>query len=397
MVPAAMRPLLLLLMAAPAMAGPFILVSSTETSARNLKRTTSIVQNGANPLDRFVVEHVVKKDSRHRRGAIVLTPPLGSPASFYDQGDQPGGADFENSITAHLAQSNIDVYVYGPRASLLTPGACNTRDCSPMASWGMQARLDDLAYIQGLLRPDEKAVIGGLSLGGMTALAAVDQQPAFWAGLIDLDGILLVNDSALSMSYSLVCGGLHGQIAGGQWFNDTLNEGLQALLSLSVTDPGGLSPVPGFPPGTTNRQAYLIALTSPSDGPPGSIFPPGFTLTVGSVALNRLFFAAEDRVASAITAFSAYISNLEIADVTCALAGDPTFTSNLGQYKGPTLAFKQGAGFGSLIDANLAALGGPVTVADFPAFGHVDVVSSPRHKQLFEDRVLSWLGDAHVF
>lgn len=390
---------LLLLAAAPALANHFTVISTSETTSKNLRRVTSIVQNGSNPLDRFLVEHVVKKgsDNRHLRGAILLTPPLGSPASFYDAGDQPGGADFENSISAHLAKEQLDVYVYGPRASLLAPGACNTIDCSPMANWGMQARLDDLHYIQGLLGRDEKAVIAGLSLGGMTALAAVDEQPHSFTGMIDLDGILLTDDASLSMSYSLICGGVHAQIAAGQWFNDTLNEGLQALLQLSVADPNGLSPVPGFPPGTTNRQAYLFALTSPSAGPPASIFPAGFTLTVGSVAENRLFFASEDRVASSVTGFSPYISNLEIADVACSLAGDSTFTSNLSHYHGPTLAFRQGAGFGSLIDANLAALGGPVTVADFPSFGHVDLVSSPHHKQLFEERILSWLSEAHVF
>src|SRR5437763_8170427 len=114
-----MRVLFTLLLAVPALAAPFTVVSTSDTTVKNLKRTTSIVQNGANPLDRFVVEHVVKKggDNRHLRGAIVLTPPLGSPATFYDVGDQPGGADFENSITAHLAMAQLDVYIYGPRAS----------------------------------------------------------------------------------------------------------------------------------------------------------------------------------------------------------------------------------------------------------------------------------------
>src|SRR5262249_50151031 len=113
--------------------------------------------------------------------------------------------------------------------------------------------------------------------------------------------------------------------------------------------PNAPTPFPGFPPGTTNRQAYVLVLTSPSPGPPASPFNAGFRLVAGSVAENRFFFASEAILASTIDRFNHYVAVAELRDVVCSQAGDPTFTSNLSAFRGSVLAIEAGLGFGALL------------------------------------------------
>jgi pimeloyl-ACP methyl ester carboxylesterase len=380
--------------------GPFQIVSTSETRLGDFKYVEMVVQNGANPLNRFKVHRVVKRTvpDHALKQPLILMPSLANNFTAYTVGTAPGGDDFEHSTAAHLAKQNIDVWGYSSREALVAPGSClpsGPVDCSIMATWGIQAQLDDLEFIQQqvtAIHGDEKPAIGGLSLGAMTGQAAINQNPDAYAGLLLFDESLYVADPALRVNYQSVCDGLNDQMAAGDVYSEQFGAGTKALLQLSQIAPNVPTPFPGFPPGTTNRQAYVLVVTSPSLGPPASPFNAGFLLVAGSVSENRFFFASEDILASTISRFNHYVALAELRDVVCSQAGDPTFTSNLGAFDGAVLAIEAGLGFGALLEDVFALLPlADITLLQNPSFGHVDFQVNPDHETILDEPIIQWL------
>jgi pimeloyl-ACP methyl ester carboxylesterase len=325
-------------------------------------------------------------------------PSLANNFTEYTAGTAPGGGDFEHSTAAHLAEQNIDVWGYSSREALLAPGSCQPSgpvDCSVMETWGIQAQLDDLEFILQqvtAIHGDEKPAIGGLSLGATTGQAAINQDPEAYAGLLLFDESLYVADPALRANYQIVCDGLNAQIAAGGVYTEQFGAGTKALLQLAQIAPDAPTPFPGFPPGTTNREAYLLVLTSPSPGPPTSPFNPGFLLAAGSVAEDRFYFASEDILASTISRFNHYVAVPELRDVVCSQAGDLTFTGNLGAFDGAVLAIEAGLGFGALLQDVFALMPlADITQLQNPSFGHVDFQVNPDHETILDAPIIQWL------
>lgn len=382
--------------------GPFQVISTTQTQFGNLDYLEMVVQNGPNPLNRFKVHRLVKRDvpDHALKQPILLMPSLANTFASYLVGTAPGGADIENSTAGYLAGRNFDVWGYSSRETLIAPGSCDPPgpvDCSIMATWGIQAQLDDVEFIRPLIAAvhgDGKPVIGGLSLGALTGLAAVNQDPAEYAGLLLFEESLYVADPGLRANYQIVCNGLTAQIAGGTVFSEQFGAGTKAILQLSQIAPNAPTPFPGFPPGTTNRQAYLLVLTAPSPGPPASPFNAGFRLVAGSVAEDRVFFASEDILASTISRFNHYVALAELRDVVCSQAGDMTFTGNLGAFQGSVLAIQAGLGFGDLLQDVFPLMpNATITLLENPDFGHVDFQVNPDHKHLLDKPIAQWLKD----
>jgi len=380
--------------------GPFQVISTTETHFSNFTYVEMVVQNGANPMNQFKAHRVVKRnvpDSALKQ-PIILMPSLANNFAEYMVGTAPGGADFEHSTAANLAQQGIDVWGYSSREALIAPGSClpnGTVDCSVMATWGIQAQLDDIEFIRQqvtAVHGDEKPAIGGLSLGAMTGQAAINQNPEAYAGLLLFDESLYVTSAALRANYQIVCNGLTAQIAAGDVYTEQFGAGTKALLQLSQLAPNSPTPFPGFPPDTTNRQAYVLVLTAPSPGPPASPFNAGFRLAAGSVAEDRFFFASEDILASTISRFNHYVAVAELRDVVCSQAGDPTFTGNLGAFDGAVLAIEAGLGFGALLEDVFPLMPlADITLLQNPSFGHVDFQVNPDHDKILDQPVIQWL------
>lgn len=383
--------------------GPFLVISSTEAQFDNLTYTEMVVQNGPNPMNSFKVHRLVKSElpAHALKQPIILMPSLANTFAEYIVGTAPGGGDLEHSTAAYLARANLDVWGYSSRETLVAPGSCMPSgpvDCSIMATWGIQAQLDDLEFIRGLVAAvhgDRTPAVGGLSLGAMTGQAAINQDPQAYAGLLLFDESLYVASPALRAGYQIVCNGLTAQIAAGDVFSEQFGAGTKALLQLSQIAPNAPTPFPGFPPGTTNRQAYMLVLTAPSPGPPASPFNAGFRLAAGSVAENRFFFASEDILASTISRFNHYVALAELRDVVCSQAGDTTFTANLGAFQGVVLAIQAGLGFGALLQDVFPLMPlAQITLLENPDFGHVDFQVNPDHKHLLDKPIAQWLkGD----
>jgi hypothetical protein len=86
-----------------------------------------------------------------------------------------------------------------------------------------------------------------------------------------------------------------------------------------------------------------------------------------------------------------------VRDVDCSLAGDRTFTADLGDFEGPVFMVADGRGFGAMVDDTASLLErAEVTIHHHPDFGHQDVYFATDHRELLERPLLRWL-EAEAF
>ncbi|MGH9941986.1 MAG: alpha/beta hydrolase [Pyrinomonadaceae bacterium] len=384
-------------LAAPTQAQPtqtyHIVGASSSTVANNVTKTVTTVQVGSNPLNRFLMTRVRKDIPDHAlKGTVLLLPPLASGFQNYEVGD---GGDYKRSFAGFLTRRNYDVWGYSQRTQGLAAGSCESGvvDCSVMADWGLQTILDDVAFIRQQIEaahPGEKPVVGGLSLGSIASLATINAHPNEYAGAILIDGTIYDEDPFVRNINANFCSVFNDLLAGGAYYDGQGTPGAKLISHLAQMDPTGLSPIPGFPPGFTNHQAFVAALSSPQVSP---VTPrPGFYQLAGSIAEDRFFFANESLVHDNISGFVDYVANRTVRDINCGLAGEQTFTANLHNFTGPVLIFAAGNGFGSgMIDTANLMTSATVTLNFRGDYGHVDYVFSNDHLHELERPVLKWL------
>ena len=78
-------------------------------------------------------------------------------------------------------------------------------------------------------------------------------------------------------------------------FVDPSVQGFKTLFQLAEADPNGVSPIPVFPPGTTNLQALLFAFTLPDASNPLN-FTDDFVRLIGDPFTTTLTYSSIDRV-----------------------------------------------------------------------------------------------------
>jgi pimeloyl-ACP methyl ester carboxylesterase len=370
-----------------------IVGSQTSDVAADLQKTVTTVQAGTNPLDRFLISRVTKKgQGQTHRGSLLLLPPLGS--GFQNYESVSPGDDYGKSFAGFFARRGFDVWGYSQRVQGLTAGQCESGavDCSAMANWGMQTILDDVAFIRQQIdaaRPGEKPVVGGLSLGAIATVAAINQDPEAYAGAIVLEGTLYTANPATRAINAGFCSAFDGLLAAGVYYDGQQGPAFKLLSFLAATAPNDPSPIPGFE-GLTNHRAWVAFMTAPPVGP---ITPrPGYYFLKGSVAEDKLAYADEALVHANIAGFVDYTATRTIRDVSCSLAGERTFSDNLAGFDGPVLMVAGGHGFGpEMLETKELMTNAQVTVEYREDYGHVDHVFSKKHLQEVEHPVLAWL------
>jgi pimeloyl-ACP methyl ester carboxylesterase len=370
-------------------------IISTESSnvANNLTKTVTTVQVGSNPLNRFLMTRVRKNVPTHAlKGTILLLPPLGSGFQNYEVGD---GGNYDNSFAGFFAGRNYDVWGYSQRVQGLAAGSCesNAIDCSPMADWGMQTILDDVSFIRQQIEaahPGEKPVIGGLSLGSIASIATINAHPNDYAGAILIEGTLYDENATVRNINANFCAVFDNLLANGIFYDGQGLPGFKLINHLAAINPTGLTPIPGFPPGFTNHQAFVATMSAPPLSP--TTPRPGYNFLAGSVTEDRFFFANESLVHANIAMFVDYVANRTIRDVSCGLAGERTFSNNLHNFTGAVIIFAGGNGFGTgMIDTANLMTSAQVTLDFKEEYGHVDHVFSNNHLHEVEHPVLKWL------
>jgi hypothetical protein len=186
------------------------------------------------------------------------------------------------------------------------------------------------------------------------------------------------------------CSAFEGLLAAGVYYDGQQGPGFKLLSFLAETAPNDPTPLPGFPPGFTNHRAWVAAMSAPPVGP---VTPrPGYYFLKGSVADDKFAYVDEALIHANIAGFVDYMAVRTIRDVSCSLAGDRTFSNNLGSFQGPVLMIAGGHGFGpEMLDTKELLTNANVTVSYKEDYGHVDHVFSTRHLQKVEHPVLAWL------
>jgi pimeloyl-ACP methyl ester carboxylesterase len=374
--------------------GDHQIVATQQVRIGGFVRTDWTVQVGANPLNRFGMHRLVKGSGERRsRAALLLLPPLGNGFSFFEV-DENGR--YDHSLAAFFAARDFEVWGYSPRTSGLIAGVCESGalDCSAMAHWGIQAVVDDADFLRQFMAQgrDEEipVVVGGYSLGGMTTIATMNAHPGDYAGAMVLEGALYAADPAVVALNAGFCSGLEAQLAAGQIFDDTTLPGIRGIVGLAKTNPNGPTPLPGFPPGTTNHQVMVFLLAVPQVGP---LWPThDFIRCAGSVPEDRFFFSTDARVIAHSLLFNDYVDNVSIRDVSCSLAGERTFTGNLAAWKAPVYLLAGGRAFLAQQNDLATILGSTDVTRNFIVpFGHADHWFSADHREILEEDILRWL------
>jgi pimeloyl-ACP methyl ester carboxylesterase len=358
----------------------------------SLVRTELTVQAGAGVLDRYKIVRLTKDvPAAQLRGAILFLPPLGTTFSFYEQRDPDGAPG--SSIAEYFALRNYAVFGVSPRFEGIPGSACETgvTDCSVMAGWNLQSMVDDTAFARQQIEtflPGGKVLMGGASLGSILAIAVANGAPADYDGLILWEGMLFSRNAQVLAMNQAYCAGLEARLAAGQVFDGVTGGVFKLVSQLSDTTPGGLTPIPLFPPSLTNHQVFVGGLSTPTPGPI-SMPVPNYVQMNGSAAEDRLFNASEARAYDDIRRFNNYIPNVLVRDVSCSLAGVETrYTNHLGSFHAPILAIGGGRGFGPFMGDQLSQFASTdKTLLLEPGFGHIDHFMSPRHRQLVEEPI----------
>ena len=385
----------ILLAANATQAQPYQTISTQQSIvADDLSRTVTIVQSGGNPLNRFQMTLVKKADvaSEGLKGVILLLPPLGSGFQNYEAAEN---GDYNNSFVAFFARRNFVVAGYSPRQHSLTAGQCESGviDCSPMADWGLATIGNDVSYIRQEITtqfPALKIVIGGLSMGSIASMAALNAQPDDYAGAILIEGTIHDPDANVRAINANFCSNWDALLAGGVFYDGQSGPAVKALSHLAQVAPNAPTVFPGFPPGLTNHQAFVLALSAPPLSP---LAPrPGYYNLAGNVVEDRFLYASEPLVHANLATFFDYTPIKSLRDLNCGLAGETTFTNNLGSYAGPVIMFAGGHGFGSAMFSTAQLMtSASVTINFKQEYGHVDYMFSTNHLHELEHPILTWL------
>jgi pimeloyl-ACP methyl ester carboxylesterase len=389
--------LALTLAAEASAAGPYQITGTAETQVGPLLRTELTVQAGSHPLDRFKAVRLIKPGpSRNLRGAILFLTPLGTTFSFYEQRD-PNGA-LGTAISEFFALRGYEVWGVSPRFEGIPAGTCEAGllDCSIMGTWDMASMVDDATFVRSQIEarnPGIKVVTGGASLGGMLALAVANAHPDDYDGILVWEGMLFTPDPAVIALNQGYCAALEAQLAAGVVYDGVGTNVFQTVVKLAHQTPGGLTPIPLFPPNLTNHQVMVLLLSVPSTGPVQQPVP-GYIQMNGSLEEDRLFFASEERVYENVAGrFNAYSPIAVVRDISCSLAGiEGDYRANLGNFDGSVLAIGGGRGFGPYMDDQLAQIGSTdKTLIVTPGFGHIDHFMTARHRWYVERPILRWV------
>jgi pimeloyl-ACP methyl ester carboxylesterase len=359
----------------------------------NLERTVATVQVGDDPINRFPVFHVRKSGhGQGSRGAILLLPPI---SAGFENYESTHTGEYSDSFVAYFASRGYDVWGLSQRTAGLTAGDCESGavDCSAMEDWGLDTLVEDIAFVReqiGAWHPGRRPVIGGVSLGSIAAMAVLDANPDDYAGAILLEGTLFNADPGERAIAQGFCSQFTGAVAAGAYYDGQQLSGMKAVAGLATFDPSSPSPIPAFA-GLTNHQAFVAAMSTPQTGP---ITPrPGYYFLDGSPAQDTFFFADDALARNNMATFADYVALPMVRDIDCSLAGDRTFSANLGKFRGSIYLSAGEHGFGRAMLDTLALMPKAHTAVSFyPSYGHMDYFFNVNHRVIMEGAIADWLA-----
>jgi pimeloyl-ACP methyl ester carboxylesterase len=376
-------------------------IEHIETTAPTpqLNRTRFEIAVGDDALNHFDVVRV------HRRGLrsatdepVILISPFGFESEYWEL----SSVGYADSFAARVASAGYDVWLVDNRTAQIAPGSCESGavDCSAMEDWGIDTGMEDALFTNQLVRffhPLQRPVIGGYSGGSSAAIAAVNRRPQLFAGLFMWEGTLYTADPAIRARNLAFCEDDIAALESGM-IVDPAVQGFKVIFNLATSAPSAPSPIPGFPPGTTNLQALIFAFAAPNPANPLN-FTEGFIRNVGDPFAGTFTYAQLDRVLLLAPLIGNYAAVRFLRDTHCSIGGfeDP-YTDNLDKFRGDVLVYAEGLGFGQMMvdTANLMTRA-RVTIDQNPAYGESDRYFHTNWVGESVRPLLRWLRDVRGF
>ena len=106
-----------------------------------------------------------------------------------------------------------------------------------------------------------------------------------------IEGTLHDTDATVRGINANFCASFEGLLAAGIYYDGQNGPAFKFVNQLSQIAPNAPAMFPGFPPGITNHQAFILAMSAPPLSP---VSPrPGYFNAAGNFLEDRLFFANE--------------------------------------------------------------------------------------------------------
>jgi hypothetical protein len=362
-----------------------------------LSRTEYVVQAGNDSLNRFSITRVAQRRNTARKARsrpVVLLSPFLLPGAFYEISETGHYAD---SLAGRLASDHYDVWLVDQRRSDLAPGSCESGafDCSVMLDWDLYTYSSDALFAAALARSmnhGQKPVLGGFSAGSNVALATINRAPHFFSDLVLYEGTSYTEDPTISEHNLAACTTLESLIDSGLAYDPSARV-FGAVIGLAALDPAGPSPIPSFPPGTTNQQALLYVFSAPP--PPGALSPtPNFVRMIADFDSQQFVYSNQDRLTLVGPLFDNYAPLAALRDLACGLAGvDASHHDNLGRFRGDVLMFVGGTGFGQAMfdTADLFTGARSLRIEYRPELGEADFYFHEQWQEEFYEPLATWL------
>jgi pimeloyl-ACP methyl ester carboxylesterase len=359
----------------------------------SLRRTRFTIAEGSETLNRFEVVRVQALGwSSLDNPPLILLSPFGFQTEVWELTNH----GYDDSFVARLALAGNDVWLVDNRTAELPPGSCESGavDCTPLADWGVDTGVDDALYVQKLVKffhPFQKPVIGGFSGGSSAAMATIDRKPQLFAGLFMWEGTLYTADPAIRARNAAFCAADEAQLAAGVVVDPTV-QGFKTIFELAIAAPSAPSPIPAFPPGTTNLQALIFAFSAPNPASPLN-FTEGFIRLIGDPFAGSFAYADLDRLLLLGPMIGTYAPVRFLRDSHCAMGGvDNRWSDHLHTFRGDVLVYAEGFGFGQMMvdTANLMTRA-RVTIDYHAEFGESDRYYSTQWVDNAVQPLLNWL------
>lgn len=373
---------ILLLCASPAWAYPTI-TGPTTTTIGGFTKDTWRVDASADPIDHFEIYRVHAVGTF--RGSLVLPNPLSFDFRIYEY-DQNGV--YANSTAGYVANAGFDVWGYSGRGFDVTAGACDVPfSCAIASTWNLATAVSDIEYVRALVMSTappprgKQPAIGGLSLGAMVTIAAINTHPSYWTAAFIWEGGLYSADPSTVLLNTAHCADANSQLAAGVYMGPTAPFILDAQLAQSQP--------------LVSHRAYMALLDGDADPPlPQTKVFVNYYFFAGNTLLDQWTYANDTRATDLFAKLAVnYAVQAELRDVPCSFAGNRTYTNNLSAFTGPVLAIGGDFGFGQayadLLGLMTSASSKSSTVVH--GFGHVDHWGVTNHNALVETPLVSWL------
>lgn len=389
---------LLVAPAAHAWFGDYEVVNvGTARPTDDLRRTTLTVQVGEDPLDTFRVTRLRQAGPQHLADPpVMLIPAISFPAEYWELTT----GDYADSFAPALAREGYDVWMIDNRSPDVAPGSCESGavDCSTMAGWDQDTAVEDVLFARtlvGLAHPLRRPVLLGAGAGGSTATATINAHPYLFEALVLWEGAMYSADPDIQARNAAFCATDEAALAAGQYFDPSLQT-LKALVDLSASAPDAPSPIPLFPPGTTNLQALLFVFTQPDPSNPLN-FTDSFIRLSGNPFTGTLDYADIERLYGLGPLVSGYASIAFSRDTHCAIGqGVSRFTDNLGAFEGDVLLIAAERGFGPLmLDTGDLFTSANVTIDYREGFGESDHYLNTDWRGVALAPLVDWLSSVY--